>query len=228
LQANLQRKEARRDKDVYYYDCRVEAIYRPFYGFDIEFDAHYQAVKPYTDMSIERLWTIYLMAKQSMNILGCFMECGVFRGGSAALIANVVNNRKPLHLFDTFSGMPECDSIRDDHEAGDFSEVSIEQVRKVVGHQGSVDFHQGWIPDTFVGKEAARIAFAHIDVDIYRSMKDCLEFIYPRMTVGGVIVLDDYGQFTCRGARDAIDEYFEDKRSVPMPLMSKQALVFKI
>ena len=225
MQANLQRKEARRPKDAYYFDLTASAVYRPLYGWDWDFDSYYHAVKDITDVSIERLWTIYLMAKQSMNIDGCFMECGVFRGGSAALIAKVLDGRKALHLFDTFSGMPECDANRDDHMMGDFAEVSIDAVKNVVGE---AEFHQGLIPDTFAGLEDMKIAFAHLDVDIYKSMKDCLEFVYPRMTVGGVIVLDDYGQFTCRGARDAIDEYFEDKRSVPLSLMSKQAVVFKI
>lgn len=228
MQTNLLRKEAQRSKDRYYYNLTINGVYRPLYGFDTEFDACYQSVKGATDVDIERLWVIYLMAKQTLNVDGCFFECGVFRGGSASLIAQVADDRKPLHLFDTFAGMPECDASRDDHIAGDFSDVSVESVRRVVGHSQSVEFHQGWIPDTFSGMEEAKIAFAHVDVDIYSSMKACCEFIYPRMTAGGVIVFDDYGQFTCRGARDAIDEYFDGKRSIPLPLLTKQAVVFKI
>ena len=226
LHANAQRKEV--GKDGYYYNLTINGLYRPAYGFDAEFDDYYQSVKDVTDMGIERLWVIYLMAKQSRHVAGSFFECGVFRGGSAALIAKTANGRKALHLFDTFAGMPECDAARDDHIAGDFSDVSLEQVKRFVGREQSVMFHQGVIPDTFAGMEDERIAFAHVDVDIYRSMKDCCEFIYPRMTVGGVIVFDDYGQFTCRGARDAIDEYFDGRHSVPLPLITKQAIVFKI
>ena len=62
MPANLQRKEVVKGKDDYYYNLTINGLYRPAYGLDAEFDGYYQSVKDVTDMGIERLWVIYLMA----------------------------------------------------------------------------------------------------------------------------------------------------------------------
>jgi hypothetical protein len=86
---------------------------------------------------------------------------------------------------------------------------------------------KGFIPDTFVGLESVQIAFAHIDVDIYKSIMDSLKFIWPRLSFGGFIVLDDYGFPTCPGARASVDEFFQREPCAPLCLPTGQALVFK-
>ena len=224
---------ARQDGGTYfavpgYYHMKFEGQMFMGQWIDPDFQRCYNAVKDQTTMSIERLWTIYLMAMQCRHVPGVFYECGVFKGGSAKLLAMVLESSvKSLHLFDTFAGMPETDPDRDTHNPGDFADTSVELVRKFVGHEGCVDIRPGRIPDTFVGLEGTPIAFAHIDVDIYQSMKDSIEFIYPRLAKGGVIVFDDYGQPSCPGAREAIDDYFASQNSVPLPI-GLQAVVFKI
>ncbi len=175
-------------------------------------------------------YTIYQMVRQSLHVEGDFFECGVFKGGSASFIAKLmVGSKKLFHLFDTFAGMPACHPLRDPvHVEGDFADVSLDEARAAVGHAEFSCFHPGKMPATFAGMEDARIAFAHIDVDIYQSVLDCCEFIYPRMTPGGVIVLDDYGHYTCPGARQAADEYLARTHSVAIPLHTGQAIVVKI
>jgi O-methyltransferase len=134
-----------------------------------------------------------------------------------------------LHLFDTFEGMPETDARLDIHSDGDFADCSIERVNERVQKFGTglVDLHRGLIPETFTGLEAHRIAFAHIDVDIFRSVQDCCEFIYPRLLPGGFMIFDDYGFLSCPGARKAVDEYFTHRPEFPLVLPTGQALVFK-
>ena len=97
-----------------------------------------------------------------------------------------------------------------------------------MGHGERVALHAGLMPDTFAGHEQARIALAHVDVDIYSSIVACCQFIYPRLVAGGVIVFDDYGAPTCPGARAAVDEFFADKPEVPLALISGQAIVHKL
>lgn len=82
-----------------------------------------------------------------------------------------------LHLFDTFAGMPETRRDLDFHRPGDFSDTSMEAVRRTVGNQERVTFHPGWIPESFRGLAEKPIALAHVDVDIYRSVWDCCEWI---------------------------------------------------
>ena len=132
-----------------------------------------------------------------------------------------------LHLFDTFSGMPETDEKLDIVRKGDFSDTSLEEVRRAVGNPNRVEFHPGWIPDTFRDMSDAQVAFAHVDVDIYRSILDCCEFIYPRLKTGGVMVFDDYGFPTCPGARKAVDEFFADKPETPIVLQTGQAIAIR-
>jgi len=83
------------------------------------------------------------------------------------------------------------------------------------------------MPATFAEREKARIAFAHVDVDIYRSVLDCCEFIYPRLVQGGFMLFDDYGFASCPGARRAVDEFFLDAPETPIVLGTGQAFVIK-
>ena len=134
---------------------------------------------------------------------------------------------KKLFLFDTFAGMPATDKNRDLHREGDFSDTSAEQVTAFIDAPNVAVLRKGYIPDTFSGLESHRIAFAHIDLDIYRSVIDSLKFIWPRLSSGGSIVFDDYGFPSCPGALQAVDEFFARTVAHPLCLHTGQALVFK-
>ena len=133
-----------------------------------------------------------------------------------------------IYLYDTFEGMPDTDTEKDWHKKGDFSDTSLEMVKQRVQNNNIVEFNKGFLPQSFKGKEAHQISFAHIDVDIYKSVIDCCEFIYPRMVKGAVIIFDDYGFPTCPGAKQAVDEFFKDKKETPIILSTGQAFVIKI
>ncbi len=188
-----------------------------------------------TLVSADRCYILYSLARQALTLGGEVWECGVYKGGTAAMLAEIMTRTTPagqvqqqrLRLFDTFSGMPETDPEKDHHSRGDFGDVSIEDVQKAVGQADFITYHKGWIPETFKGLERSRITFAHIDVDIYKSVLDCCEFIFPRLKAGGFMVFDDYGFPTCAGARIAVDEYFLNMDVVPLVLPTGQALVFK-
>jgi O-methyltransferase len=123
--------------------------------------------------------------------------------------------------------MPATDSEKDLHQKGDFRDTSLEAVRAYVGNDDLCVFRPGFIPDTFQGLESSQIAFAHIDLDIYRSILDCLNFVWPRLSAGGFVVFDDYGFPSCPGARAAVDEFFSSRSCVPLCLPTGQAVVFK-
>jgi len=83
------------------------------------------------------------------------------------------------------------------------------------------------IPQTFAGLEAERIAFLHVDLDIYPAIMDTMKFVWSRVSQGGFVVFDDYGFPTCPGAREAVDEFFQHELYVPLCLPTGQAVVFK-
>jgi O-methyltransferase len=146
------------------------------------------------------------------------------------MLAQIVHDGSPtkrLHLFDTFEGMPETDHANDLHRKGDFSDTTLTGVKSYVKQNDIAVYHQGFIPDTFRGLESSRIALAHIDVDIRQSVADCCDFIFPRLSIGGFLVFDDYGFPSCPGARQAVDTYFTGREIVPLVLPTGQAVIFK-
>lgn len=196
------------------------------------FERYYRLAEPYTLVSRDRCWVLYSLALQALRLRGDVWECGVYKGGTARMLAQLIADAAPaestaLHLFDTFAGMPETDRARDVHMPGDFSDTSVDAVRERVGHPDRVVLHPGFIPDTFQGLPDRPIALAHVDVDIYQAVLDCSRFILPRLAVGGAIVFDDYGFPTCPGAREAVDEFFATTPFVPLVLPTAQAVVFK-
>ena len=213
------------DKEFY------RPVFSPWLGYG-EFKNYYDKINSFSLVSADRCWILYCLAKQSLFLEGEIWECGVFKGGTAAMLAEIIERAdlpevRFLRLFDTFTGMPQTDGTRDFHHPGDFSKTNLEAVKKVVGDRSFVSYEAGLIPDTFQGYESTRIGFAHVDVDIYQSVMDCCRFIYPRLVDGGIMVFDDYGFPTCPGARQAVDEYFAGKNAVPLCLPTGQAIVFK-
>jgi len=210
-------------------------LYRPLYSpwqGGGAFAAMYLGIRSHTLVSADRCYVLYTLAQQALAVPGEYWECGVYKGGTAALLARVLEGApapgaRRLRLFDTYAGMPETDVARDIHRKGDFSDTSLEAVKAVVKGGELASFHAGTIPQTFAGLEGSTIAFAHIDVDIYQSVLDCCRFIHPRLARGGFMVFDDYGFPTCPGARAAVDEYFAATDLCLLVLPTGQALVLR-
>lgn len=209
--------------DAGYYD----PLFSPWLGYGA-FGELLRKVRPRTLVSADRLYVLWSLARQALALPGEHWECGVFRGGSARLLAEVVAaapRARRVRLFDSFAGMRATDPGLDLHVAGDFAGTSLEEVRGFVGHRDTVTYHPGWIPETFAGLEDRAIAFAHVDVDLHQSVVDCCRFIVPRMPAGGLLVFDDYGFASCPGARRAVDDFFRERREVPLVLPTGQAIV---
>lgn len=130
---------------------------------------------------------------------GAFVEIGVYKGGSAWHLAEIAKAQKrPLYLYDTFTGIPFQDAI-DYHKVGDFGDTSFAMVRDAIPYATVI---RGVFPATYV--EMGPIAFAHVDADQYQSIKDACERLGPNMVNGGVILFDDYGYI--EGATKAVNE----------------------
>src|SRR4029077_3357917 len=111
--------------------------------------------------------------RHALALPGDFAEFGVFRGGTALLAAEVLrdaNDARALHLFDSFAGMPVT-SEGEPFSQGDFGRTSEAAVRALVTPTGAnARLHAGFIPATFKGVDIPRLAFAHVDVDLYQSV----------------------------------------------------------
>lgn len=183
-----------------------------------------------TLLSKEKLVILYQFSKMALSVEGEFWECGVFRGGSARLFQNVLKqnekNPRALRLFDSFEGLPAVDGKKDLHRQGDLADVNINEIKSFLCDPAPF-FHIGWIPSSFLGLEKKKIAFAHVDVDLFQSVYDCCQFIYPRLSKGGIMIFDDYGFPTTPGARDAVNKYFSNQPAKPIILDTGQSIIYK-
>jgi hypothetical protein len=154
-------------------------------------------------------------------------EVGVFQGGSAKLISMFKGNA-PLHLFDTFAGMPTTDQTKDKHQVGDFADTTLEQVQAYLAKYPRILYHKGYFPATVDSEIASRtFSFVHLDADIYQSTLDGLNFFYPRLTSGGVIISHDYSSHGCDGVKAAFDLFCAKNNVVALPLWDTQCLLMK-
>ena len=118
---------------------------------------------------------------------GCFVEVGVFQGGSAMhLHALAQEQHRELYLYDTFEGMPYHEAGLDSHPLGDFADTNLGRVHKLCPHAHII---AGVFPDSAI--EMPPVAFAHIDVDNYRCVLESGAYLFKVVMPGGVIWFDD-------------------------------------
>ena len=164
------------------------------------------------------------------EVEGDLVECGVWRGGSMMAAALTLRKRgdtkRGLHLFDTFAGMPEpgeadVPSPYDGYspkrkwqrkQRNGWAAVGTDAVRTALESTGypaaQIHLVKGMVEDTLPGQAPESIALLRLDTDWYESTKHELEQLYPRLAIGGVLIVDDYGHY--EGARRAVDEYFAE------------------
>ena len=155
----------------------------------------------------------------SINIPGSLAELGVYRGNSAKIMHLLAPDRK-LYLFDTFEGYDKKDLQKEPYDYDKtlekaFTNTSLEHVKNFIG-ENNVVYCKGYFPDTTKCiPENEIFAFVHIDVDLYIPAKNGLEYFYPRMAKGGIIVIHDYNSWL-PGVTKAVDEFFLDKPENPV------------
>lgn len=193
---------------------------------DKTFRSLYEEIKGRTVVSQDRCFMLYQLARYAHNKEGEIAEVGVYRGGTGKLIAKACPNKR-VHLFDTFSGMPQTNSNVDHHKEGDFSDTSFDAVKDFLKDLSNIEFHPGFFPDTADVVKDRSFSLVYVDVDIYQSVKDCLEFFYNRMVPGGVMVFDDYEWKACLGVKKAIDEFLAGKKEVPIVTARYQCILIK-
>jgi hypothetical protein len=193
-----------------------------------EFQSLLKEIRSETELLIEDIeaYQIHMAVKRTAKVPGDIAEVGVYRGGSAKIICRAKGDRH-LHLFDTFEGLPcvdEIDAVWPFYE-GKFT-ASEEAVREYLREFTRVFIYRGIFPETGMPICDRRFSFVNLDVDTYRSTKDCLEFFYPRMSPGGIILSHDY--VNTPGVRKAFDEFFLEKTEPVIETAASQCMVVKV
>lgn len=198
----------------------------PVWRSDREFSALFKEIEGRTLVSPDRCFMLFQFARHAAGRGGEMAEVGVYRGGTARLLARTCPGRT-FHLFDTFSGLPPVDPGIDLHREAEFSDSSLDAVRDYLSGLENLRFHPGTFPDSARKLAGNRFCFVHVDVDIYRSTADCLDFFYPRLAPGGVMAFDDYGWEGCPGVKKALDEFLASRPEFPILTARHQCVLIK-
>lgn len=196
-------------------------------------------VADYTMTSPERLYALCDAVRHVTchRVPGALVECGVWRGGSTMAMAMTLKRlgerNRQLWLYDTFDGMPEPGVVDIDH-TGCFAgtllsrqdkqdehsiwcrspEQDVRQNLESTGYPvANMHFVSGKVEDTIPGRVPDQISLLRLDTDWYESTRHELVHLYPRLSPGGILIIDDYGHW--QGCRRAVDEYLAD---LPQPV----------
>jgi hypothetical protein len=160
------------------------------------------------------------------DLPGCVIECGVWRGGMIAGIAEVLGPRRRYYLFDSFEGLPPAQPL-DGAKATQWqanttgrsyydncrAEMAFSEKAMRMAGAPQVQFVKGWFNDTLPGRAPDEpIALLRLDGDWYDSTMVCLEALYERVVPGGLIILDDY--FHWEGCARAVHDFLS-RRGIP-------------
>lgn len=167
--------------------------------------------------------------EQTRNVPGAVVECGVFRGSTlivSGLYLKQRGIRKQVFGLDSFEGFgeevkadmqlggKECEEKR----VGGFGETSYDYVSDAIGFfelASMVTLVPGFFKDSLPRLASLEsVSFLHLDCDLYDSYKECLNFFYPRLSAGAIVLMDEYDDPTWPGANNAVDEFLHAKPEV--------------
>lgn len=201
---------------------------------------NYVMSKQLTMVSYEGVWATVMACKYVIDgdIEGDFVECGVWRAGNSILAAEMFrlyNSDKKIWLFDTFKGMTAPTNLdvlastgksaknkydADQKEAhNDWCYASLQEVRGNFSSRGLISnicYVEGDVCQSLdIGSVElpSKICVLRLDTDWYESTKKELEVLYPKLSIGGCLIIDDYGHWS--GSKKATDEYFEKHQNRP-------------
>jgi len=189
-------------------------------------------IAPYTMTGVARQLGLVQAVRHLVRqgVPGCFVECGVWRGGSSMAVALALlqegEGERPLFLYDTFEGMTtptELDRMPDGTTARTRMDADPERRSQVWAVAGLDEVRQNMRATGYVADRVhcvrgpvehtlprhappGPIALLRLDTDWYASTRHELEHLFPLLQPGGILVIDDYGDW--QGARQAVDEYF--------------------
>lgn len=195
-------------------------------------DHRRDTLRPRSCWQPEKMQCVIDCLRRTEPLPGDIVELGVFKGGGTLLLAELLaelQSSRRVHAFDSFEGFPEIDE-QDRTEAGDmyaervdFACTSREEVQatlELFGVDQYAHVYKGRfehiVPRTFTSQND-RFSLVIIDCDLYQGSRFCLEFFYPRVPSGGIVILDDYGlpseleNVEYPGVRRATDAFLADK-----------------
>jgi O-methyltransferase len=217
-----------------YEPVRPSATYSPWKKDNL-FQEVLAQIAGFTLVDRYRCFELWKLVEQVSKLKeGSIIEVGVWRGGTGALIAKKAKNcgiEDRVFLCDTFTGVVKA-SIKDSaYKGGEHADTSRQIVEELISTRmnlDNVEILEGIFPDqTGHRVEGMRFRFCHIDVDVYQSAKDVVDWIWDKMVPGGIIVYDDYGFDGCDGITKYVEEQMMCEDRVVIHNLNGHAIILK-
>jgi len=218
-----------------YEPVQPEASYSPW-NLDKEFLSTYKMIKNNTMVDIYRCYELWAILEQSKHLDGSIIEIGTWQGGTGALIATkaeLCGISDTVYLCDTFSGVVNAGINDSEYRGGEHSDTSIDLVENFISKKmklKNTKILKGIFPQEtshLIDKEE-KFRFCHVDVDVYQSSKDVIDWIWDKIVIGGIIVFDDYGFYRTGGVRMFVDELRNCNDRKIIHNLNGHAIVIKI
>ncbi|MDR3437142.1 TylF/MycF/NovP-related O-methyltransferase [Telmatospirillum sp.] len=219
--------------DAYKYSVIVPpANYSPWLTDDL-FMASYASLRENTLVDVYRCYELWSLVEQSARLEGDILEVGVWRGGTGCLMAvkaKLLNLKSRVFLADTFSGVVKAGKMDTSYTGGEHSDTSVEVVLKAKENLklDNVDILVGIFPEkTGEYTKDSLFSLCHIDVDVYESARDVLDWVWPKLLVGGTVVFDDYGCISTSGVTRLVNERKNTPNAVVIHNLNGHAIMVK-
>lgn len=167
----------------------------------------WKQVQPHQLLGLSKAEPLLALIRRTEGVAGDAAEVGVYHGGTAVLLAHAMPTRT-VYGYDTFAGVPEAGPL-DRHRVGEFADCSLAEVQALADRCGvrNLQLRAGVFPESLSADPYYPLAFVHLDVDQYQSTTAALWCCWPRLSPGGILVLDDYHWPWCPGVDQALREF---------------------
>ena len=165
-------------------------------------------------LDLVRLLFLISNAKDLTNVPGAIAEVGVYKGYTAKILTELFPDRR-FYLFDTFEGFEKSDFTLEKvkkHSSNFFDDTSLSLVQNYLGSSPNHRYCKGYFPSTTsMVEKGETFSLVHLDADLYAPIKSGLEYFYPKMSPGGMLIVHDYSSNAWPGVIQAVDEFLVDK-----------------
>lgn len=216
---------------------KIDSTYSTYapWSIDKKFKEVYDIVYPYTMVDIYRCYELWQLISQTRKVDGAIIEIGVWKGGTAGIICKkteIEGLNKKIFLADTFKGVAKASNRDDLYKGGEHSDTSAKIVNGLLSsklHLSNFRILEGIFPDeTSHMIDDNVFSFCHIDVDTYDSAKDIIDWIWPKLQIGGIVVYDDYGFIGTNGVTRFVNEEALKKDRLVIHNLNAHGIVIKL
>jgi len=188
-----------------------------------------------TDILLWRHWIVVYCIKYVMKFSNAnnfnFVECGVASGMTAYFaLAELKNKQYTFHLYDSW-GIMKSEGLHETEKevSGEYADQSIQNTKKNLElYSNKIKYHVGYLPETLDDSAPNDIMYLHVDVNSAKTTGEVLEFFYPRLVSGGIILFDDYGSVLYNETRKLINKFTHEKNGILSILPTGQAIFYKL